>query len=228
MCGRPSLLTAWSRSSVVTIALPLASCPVTMRRTSSAISALLLVTASAAPCVGHATPPAWRLSPTLLGRCREVGRSIAAVPSPTRRGVCRLTCSSTTALPKFSALRSCCVTADVSDSRFARSVSGKRPEIQAGARDHAPIEMRPRRVSRRCGRRRSRARRELPRHRRRFARSRHPGLGRCALPRLARASDGAAKNGPADPTDLGRYRPGPADHRLNRPPIASRPAATVH
>jgi hypothetical protein len=37
MCGRPSRLTAWSRSSVLTTALPVASCPVTIRLTSSAM-----------------------------------------------------------------------------------------------------------------------------------------------------------------------------------------------
>src|SRR6516164_72662 len=37
ICGRPSRLTAGSRSSVLITALPFASCPVTMRRTSIAI-----------------------------------------------------------------------------------------------------------------------------------------------------------------------------------------------
>jgi hypothetical protein len=41
MCGRPSLLTAGSRSSVLITALPFASCPVTMRLTSMAMSVLL-------------------------------------------------------------------------------------------------------------------------------------------------------------------------------------------
>src|SRR6516164_6062109 len=41
MCGRPNLLTAASRSSVLITALPFASCPVTMRLTSIAMSVLL-------------------------------------------------------------------------------------------------------------------------------------------------------------------------------------------
>src|SRR5580693_8769709 len=41
MCGRPSLLTAGRRSSVLMTALPFASCPVMMRLTSIAMSILL-------------------------------------------------------------------------------------------------------------------------------------------------------------------------------------------
>src|ERR1700730_17227061 len=44
MCGRPSRLTAARRSSVLTTALPFASCPVTIRLTSRAMAFLPFVT----------------------------------------------------------------------------------------------------------------------------------------------------------------------------------------